>query len=182
STLDEFPSTYITSLYLTEQQRPLISSFVKNYPSATFFDLDFVLERAHSIIEKVGYAVEAILYFSLISSILVFIAIEMILRRYRLYSVAIFKAVGASTKLIQKIFRTEFILIGLFSGLIAYVLNMMVTLIITHYVIDGGFIFNPKTVILCFVITPLIVYCAGYLSIDRTKRQPIGSLLKERGS
>ncbi|MEM8845328.1 MAG: FtsX-like permease family protein, partial [Pseudomonadota bacterium] len=46
STLDEFPSTYITSLYLTEQQRPLISSFVKNYPSATFFDLDFVLERA----------------------------------------------------------------------------------------------------------------------------------------
>ncbi|MEM7304780.1 MAG: FtsX-like permease family protein, partial [Pseudomonadota bacterium] len=84
--LDGLPTTYIASLYLEQNQRNIIGEFVKKFPSASFFDVEFLLNRIRQIIEKVGYAVEAILYFALLSSILVFISIEMILRNYRAYS------------------------------------------------------------------------------------------------
>jgi len=178
-TLDELPVTYMASLHLESMQRPLIRKFVENFPSATFFDVDFLLNRIRQIADKVSYAVEIVLYFSLLSSILVFISIEMILRKYRVFSTAIFKAVGANTQLIQSVFRTEFILIGIIAGIIAYVLNLVISFGITNYVIEGEFIFNPKTAILCLIITPLMVLLAGYISVNRTKQIPVKALLTE---
>lgn len=177
--LDELPVTYMASLHLESKQRPLIREFVENFPSATFFDVDFLLNRIRQIADKVSYAVEIVLYFSLLSSILVFISIEMILRKYRIFSTAIFKAIGANTQLVQSVFRTEFILIGIIAGVIAYVLNLVVSFGVTNYVIEGEFIFNPKTAILCLVITPLMVLLAGYISVNRTRQIPVKTLLAE---
>ena len=178
-TLDGLPTTYLASLYLDNDQRSIISQFVKRFPGASFFDVEFLLDRIRQIINKVGYAVEAVLYFSLLSSLLVFISIEMILARHRAYNTAIFKAVGASTGLIQKIYRTEFILIGITSGLIAYLLNLVVSFGISHYVIEGNFIFNPRTAILCLVIAPLIVLFAGYFSVFRIRNASVKGLLQD---
>ena len=177
--LDELPATYMSSLHLNSDQRPILRELVEQYPSATFFDVDFLLNRIRQIAEKVSYAVESVLYFALLSSILVFISIEMILRKYRIYSTAIFKAVGADTKLVQKVFRAEFLLIGIISGVIAYVLNLIVSFGITNYVIEGEFIFNLRTAMLCLIIAPMMVLVAGYISVYRTKQTPVKKLLAE---
>ncbi|MFK7793984.1 MAG: ABC transporter permease [Gammaproteobacteria bacterium] len=177
--LDDLPATYMSSLHLNNEQRVMMRELVENYPSATFFDVDFLLNRIRQIADKVSYAVEAVLYFSLLSSILVFTSIEMILRKYRTYSTAIFKAVGADTKLIQRVYRAEFLLIGIISGVIAYVLNLIISFAITNYVIEGEFIFNYRTAILCLILAPLMVLIAGYISVHRTKQTPIKALLAE---
>ena len=173
------PVSYMSSLRLDKKQRPILRKFVEQFPSATFFDVNFLLNRIRGIAQKISYAVETVLYFALFSSILVFISIEMILRKYRVYSIAIFKAVGADTKLILKVFLTEFILIGLISGMIAYVLNLIISFGITNYIIDGEFIFNIKTALLCLILAPLMVLIAGYISVYRTKNIPIKKLLAE---
>ncbi len=175
--LDDMPTTYLTSLHLASEQRPLMRDLVENFPNATFFDVEFLLKRVRQISNKVSHAVETVLYFSLVASILVFISIEMILQKYRTYTSAIFKSVGADIKLIQGIFRIEFLLIGLLSGVIAYMLNMIISYGISNYIIEGDFIFNLKTVILCLVFAPLMVLIAGYISINRTKQIPVKSLL-----
>ncbi|GEM_PF-1743451 len=178
-TLDELPTSYIISLHVDTERRQIISEFVENFPSATFFDVEFLLNRVRQIADKVSYAIETILYFSLLASVLVFVSIEMILRKYRTYTTAIFKTVGADIKLVQKIFRIEFILIGLISGLIAYLLNLFVSFGITNYIIEGGFIFNLKTAILCLFIAPIMVLIAGYVSVRRTKETPVKTLFAE---
>jgi putative ABC transport system permease protein len=178
--LDGLPTTYIASLHLEDNERSTIGQLVKTFPGASFFDVEFLLNRIRQIISKVGYAVEAVLYFSLLSSILVFIAIEMILRKHRVYNATIFKAVGASTRLIQKIYRTEFMLIGFVSGFIAYVLNLVVSFGISHFIIEGEFVFNPRTAVLCLLVAPLIVIVAGYLSIHRTRDVSVKGLLQQQ--
>ncbi len=177
--LDGLPVSYMGSLHLDKQQRPILRDFVKQFPSATFFDVDFLLNRIRGIAQKISYAVETVLYFALFASVLVFISIEMILRKNRSYSTAIFKAVGADTKLIQKVFRTQFLLIGLIAGVIAYLLNLIISFALSNYLIEGQFIFNPKTAILCLVLAPLLVLVAGYISIQRTKQIPVKKLLAE---
>ena len=177
--LDGLPVSYMGSLHLDKQQRPLLRNFVKQFPSATFFDVDFLLNRIRGIAQKISYAVETVLYFALFASVLVFISIEMILRKNRSYSTAIFKAVGADTKLVQKVFRAQFLLIGLISGVIAYVLNFAISFVLSNYLIEGEFVFNSKTAILCLVLAPLLVLIAGYVSIQRTKQTPVKRLLAE---
>lgn len=177
--LDGLPVSYMGSLHLDQQQRPILRDFVKLFPSATFFDVDFLLNRIRGIAKKISYAVETVLYFALFASVLVFISIEMILRKNRSYSTAIFKAVGADTKLVQKVFRTQFLLIGLIAGVIAYLLNLVISFALSNYLIEGQFFINPRTAILCLVITPLLVLVAGYVSIQRTKQMPVKKLLAE---
>ena len=175
--LDDFAASYLTSFYLNEEQRSTLPLFVREFSNATFFDVDFLISRIRGIADKISYAVEVILYFALISSILVFIAIEMILRQYRLYSSAIFKAVGAETTLIQKVFRTEFLIIGFIAGGLAYLLNLVVSYSITHYIIQGELVFNIKTALLCLVVAPLLVLMMGYFSLARTKNISVKKLL-----
>ena len=100
--LNELPTTYIASLHIDHQHRTLIGDFVEAFPTATFFDVEFLLNRIRQIADKVSYAVETVLYYSLLASILIFISIEMILRKYRIYSTAVYKAVGADITFIQK--------------------------------------------------------------------------------
>jgi len=177
--LEGLPTTYIASLHLKKEQRSLLPALIKQFPSATFFDVEFLLNRIRGIAQQISYAVETILYFSLFASLIVFIAIEMILRHYRGYSTAIFKAVGAKVKLIQKVFRLQFIIIGLIAGIIAYVLNVIISFVLSTYLIEGDYIFNYKTAILCLLIAPLLVLGAGYLSIQRTSQIPAKQLLSE---
>ena len=177
--LDGLPVSYMGSLHLDKQQRPLLREFVKQFPSATFFDVDFLLNRIRGIAQKISYAVETVLYFALFASVLVFISIEMILRKNRSYSTAIFKAVGANTKLVQKVFRTQFFLIGLIAGVIAYLLNLVISFVLSNYLIEGEFVFNSKTAILCLILAPLLVLVAGYISIQRTRQIPVKKLLTE---
>ena len=129
--------------------------------------------------QQISTAVETILYFSLFASLIVFIAIEMILRHYRSYSTAIYKAVGARSELIQKVFRLQFIFIGLIAGTIAYLLNLSIGFIISTYLIEGDYVFNIKTAILCLFIVPILVLVSGYFSIQRTRQTPAKQLLTE---
>jgi putative ABC transport system permease protein len=166
-------------MHLKQSQRILLPTFIKHFPGATFFDVDFLLTRIRGIMLQISTAVETILYFSLFASLIVFIAIEMILRHYRSYSVAIYKAVGARSEFIQKIFRSQFIFVGLISGVIAYSLNLSIGFIISTYFIEGDYVFNIKTAILCLFIVPVLVLMAGYFSIQRVHQTPAKQLLTE---
>lgn len=177
--LDDFPKTYLASLHLAPTQRKLLPIIVKQFPTTTFFDVDFLLNRIRGIAQQVSFAVETILYFSLLASLIVFIAIEMVLQHYRNYSTAIYKSVGAKTVLIQKVFRSQFILIGLIAGGIAYLFNFIVGILLSTYLIEGDYVFNIKTAVLCLIITPVLVLAAGYFSIQRTSRTSAKKLLTE---
>lgn len=177
--LDDLPVTWLASVHLDQSQRHLLPTFIKTYPNVTFFDVDFLLHRIRDIMQQISTAVETILYFALFASLIVFIAIEMILRHYRSYSTAIYKAIGARSALIQRVFRSQFIFIGLIAGVIAYLLNIAIGFIISVYLIEGDYVFNIKTALLCLLIVPLLVLISGYLSIQRTRHVPARQLLSE---
>ncbi len=177
--LDGLPTTYIASMHLKKEQKIILPDLIKQYPNATFFDVNFLLTRIRGIAQQISYAVEIILYFSLFASLVIFISIEMILRHNRSYSTAILKALGAKVKFIQKIFRFQFITIGVIAGVIAYALNVVTGFVLSKYLIEGDYIFNFKTLVLCLIITPLLVLGLGFISIQRMNQIPVKHLLNQ---
>lgn len=177
--LDHLPTTYIGSFRLMQTQRPLISGLVKKFPSASFFDVDFLLKRIQGISKQISFAIEIILYFSLAASLIVFTAIELILNQSRIYSTAIYKAVGAQTTLIKRIFRTQFIIVGLSAGVFAYILNIIIGFVLTQFIIESEFVFNIKTAALCLLITPALIMISGLMSVSKTQNTPAKKLLEQ---
>ncbi|MFK8068508.1 MAG: ABC transporter permease [Gammaproteobacteria bacterium] len=175
--LDDLPITYLGSVHLEKERRSLMADWIKQFPNVAFFDVDYLLKRIQGITQQLSLALQTILYFSLIASLVIFISIELILYHYRSYSTAIYKALGAKTSLIQKMFRSQFILIGLIAGGIAYGLNLLTSFLLSKYFIEGETQINISTIILCLVITPLLVLIAGMISIQRTKSVSAKELL-----
>ncbi len=177
--LDGLPITHIASMYMDPSRRSLLPSFVQQFPTAAFFDVDYLLSRIRGIIERVSAAVEIMLYAALGAGLAVFASIEMVLRRHRSYSTAIYKSLGAATGLIWKIYCLQFILIGLIAGAIAYGLNTAIGMVISIWFIESDYIFNIKTAALCLLITPTLVLIAGYISILQSGRTSARNLLTE---
>ena len=177
--LDHLPTTYIGSFKLTQEQRPFISSLVNKFPNASFFDVDFLLKRIQGISKQISFAIEIILYFSLAASLVVFTAIELILHHSRVYSTAVYKAVGAQTSLIKRIFRSQFIIVGITAGLFAYILNIIIGFTLTQFIIESEFVFNYKTALLCLLFTPLLIVISGLMSVQKTQQTPAKILLEQ---
>ena len=177
--LADFPATYLTSFYAADEQKRNLPQLMQAFPNASFFDVDFLLKRIRAIINQVSFAVETILYFALFASLVVFIAIEMILHSSRLHSSAVLKALGANSALVQNFYRLQFILVGLLAGVLAYGLNIIASFITSYFVLDSQLVFNVKTLLLCLVITPGLVYLAGLYSINKVKRSPAKALLAQ---
>lgn len=179
SAIENFPATYLASFYLAQENKKQLSQLLSNFPSASIFDVDFLLKKVRSIIAQVSFAIESILYFALAASIIVFIAIEMILHHNRIYTTAILKAAGSQVAKIQSLYRLQFILIGLLSGTLAYLLNSAVSYISSVWIMKSAYLFNWKILVLCCVITPILVLFIGQLSINRSKDVSAKKLLSD---
>lgn len=177
--LQGLPYTGLQSMYIEARQRPLLPQLAAAFPEVSFLDVDFLLQRIRLIIDQLSNTVNIILWLALFSGFLVFVASEMILRRGRSYSVALCKALGASSTQVQAIFRLQLLLVGGSAGVLAWSLNALAQWLVVNWYIEGPWVFNPVTTLCCLLGAPLAVYLAGYLSLRRYSRAPVSGLLAE---
>ena len=163
--LDTLPVTMIGSVNIPD--RSVLSDIVSTFPHAVAFDIEFVINRVQSITTQVSFVVELILYCALLASLIIFITIELILRRSRRYASAILKSSGAQYKTVAGIFNIQFIIVGLLAGLFAYFMTVAVGYFITVVVMQSVWVFNIKTFLLCLLVTPLLVVASSRYSIKR---------------
>ncbi|MHC8441782.1 MAG: ABC transporter permease [Candidatus Eutrophobiaceae bacterium] len=180
--LADLPITWMASMHVMPEQRALLPEFTRALPAVTFFDVDYLIEQIRHIISQVSGAVRMISWFILIASILVFLSIETILQRNRNYSSAVCKAMGAGKAQMQSIFRLQFLLIGLFAGVLAWIINQIIRYIVIVWFIESEYLtFNLYTTALCLIATPIAVYLAGHRSIQRCTRIAPTRLLSAGG-
>jgi putative ABC transport system permease protein len=117
--LDPYPATFITSLYVDETQRAIVLDLMRNFPSVTAIDLDAVLSQVRDVMDKAALAVQAVFVFTLLAGLTVLWAAVQATRDERRYESALLRAFGASKKRVLGGVATEFIAIGLLSGVLA---------------------------------------------------------------
>jgi putative ABC transport system permease protein len=117
--LDSFPTTYITSLFVTESQRGVVLDLMREFPSVTAIDLDAILGQIRDVMDKAALAVQAVFVFTLLAGLTVLWAAVQATRDERRYESAVLRTFGASKKRVLGGVATEFIAIGLLSGILA---------------------------------------------------------------
>ncbi len=119
------------------------------------------------------------MYFGLISILYVFLSMSITMRRKQ---IGIFKALGASTKDVLRIFVWEGLLIGVISFIVSTLFGIAYIIDINKKFFDGLPLFELNLIQLLFNLTLLIVIPVGLtigLTLYLIKKNSVISILKE---
>ena len=117
--LDDFPSTVLTSFYLDRSKKGVLSDLLREYPTVTIIEVDAIIEQVQLIIAQVTLAIEFVLGLILLAGATVLIASLQASMDERMRQFVILRTLGAANGLIIKSLAFEFLALGAMAGLVA---------------------------------------------------------------
>lgn len=107
--LDNLPTTYMTSIYLSADQTGLLNQLVQNFPNVTVIDVASLLQQIQVLVNKVSSAMQYLFFFALAIGVLIlWIAFQASLDE-RQVTYRLFRVLGASNRYIRITLCMEFL-------------------------------------------------------------------------
>jgi putative ABC transport system permease protein len=118
-TLNDATGTYITSVFIPREQRPMMLGFVRRFPEVTAIDLEAILTQVRGVMDKASLAVQYVFGFTLLAGVTVLLAAIQSTRDERRYESAMLRTLGASRRVVLQGVAAEFTTLGLLAGTLA---------------------------------------------------------------
>ena len=177
---DDFASNWITSFYLEKENKHILNTLTRNFPTISLVELDQTLDLVKSIVSRVSMAVEFILILVGIASLLVLLTSVHATLDERLRESALLRSFGAERKFVQRVLLVEFASIGLISGLFA----TGAAEVCLYYIQVKLFNTTYSPTISMWFITPLlstlVISAIGYVSTVSTTHVPPAQALRQQ--
>ncbi len=178
-TLDNTPTSWVTSFHLEPQQKKHIGGFIRQYPNVTLLDVEAIMERVRAIINRVTYAVEFIFIFSILAGLAVLFAAIQSNQDERRFENAILRTLGARKKILLRGLIAEFITMGALAGFLAGFSATSIAYVLSEKVFNFEYQFDPMVGIIGIVSGILIVGIAGVMGTYSVLTQPPLQTLRE---
>ena len=117
--LQDYPATFMTSFYLAREDKAFLNELLRAHPTITVIEIDALIEQVKSIVDRVTQAVELVLALVLLSGCLVLVASIQASRDARMSEHALVRTLGGTRKLIGSSLFAEFLVLGVFAGVVA---------------------------------------------------------------
>ncbi len=174
NTLNSYPYTFITSFYLSTEQKPLLNALVKKYPSTTILEVDLILQQIKTILTQLTEAINYLLYFALLAGFTVLLAAIYATLDERIYEGALMRTLGANRGFLRKTQLLEFSMLGLVSGLLAVIMSEAVRYALYTQVIHIGYYPNFYLWAVIPLSAALLVGLVGYWGLrDVVNKSPL---------
>ena len=177
--LRDFPSSYITSLYLPESQSGVLNSLIKVFPNFTVIDVAAIMTQVRNIIGRVTLAVEYVFLFTVIAGLLVLYAAIQSTQDERRHESAILRTLGASRRQLFQGLVAEFAVLGLLSGLIAAIAASLVAYVLAKQIFHLPYSFNLWLVLAGIMLGVVGVGLVSALGMRSILHQPPLQTLRE---
>jgi putative ABC transport system permease protein len=162
--LDGMPTTYISSLRLSEQQQPMLINLVRQHPSVSVIDLGAIVQQVRGIIEKASLAVQAVFLFTLAAGVAVLFAAVQSTMDERRFESAMLRALGASRSTVFAGVMAEFAALGLAAGVLASAGASALAAVIAVRLFELPYEFSPLLWLSGVSAGVLVVCASGYFA------------------
>ena len=162
---ENYPKTYITSIYLDETKSDVLPKLVKQYPSVTDIDISAILTQVRDLINKAAFAVQAIFLFTLVAGVVVLFAALQSQKALRRKELAILKSLGANRAYLRRNLILEFTMIGGLAGFLAAVLALVAGNIAAYQLFQLSPQLNLGLIVVGTALGAILVSIAGYLNV-----------------
>jgi putative ABC transport system permease protein len=184
-----FPQAQMNDLplsYISAFRAPLTPGFdsrlARDFPNITSIDVSASIAQVQRVLDQVIQAVQFLFGFTLAAGLVVLFAAVSATRETRAREFAIMRALGAGSRLLAQVQRTELLGVGALAGLLASLAAMAVGWLLTRYAF--GFSWNPSpwTPLVGAGAGALLALAAGWWGLREVLRRPVLETLRHAGA
>ena len=181
--LDDAPHSYVAFLQgpsETEARARLQRDIVAEYANVSVIDGLEVIRTIRRVLDYVTMAINVVGAIALLSGGLILVGSVAMTKYQRLYESAIFKTLGANTRLLTMMLILEYGVLGTLAGAVGSLGALVLTWVLTRQVFEIAWFASPGTNAVGVVVTALAVGIVGVASsIDVLHRKPLTTLRAE---
>jgi putative ABC transport system permease protein len=171
-----FAATVLKHVPATERQR-LQRDILEKFPNVQIFDVADIIAAIQRLVNNFVLAISFVGGFVILSGILILIGSVALTKSQRIYENAILKTLGAKRKSLAGILFSEYGLLGFLAGIIGAGFAVGLSYLVSRYILDIDWYFEPLTVAAGIAITTLLVMLVGTAaSFDVLFRRPLVTL------
>ena len=170
--LDNFAGTYMTSAYFQPGAARSLATLAHRFPSVSIFDIDELLEKVRSVVDKAALAVQSVFVFTLFAGLTVLLAAVQASRDERRYESAMLRTLGASRGTVVQGVLAEFATLGSLSGLLAAAGASVAAYFLTTQWLELRYAFEFLPWIEGVLGGALLVCLGGWLATRSVVNQP----------
>jgi putative ABC transport system permease protein len=176
--LDEFPTTYVSSLRIEGSQDGVLLTLVRAHPSVSVIDLGAILEQVKAIIDQATLAVQAVFVFTLAAGIAVLFAAVQSTIDERRFESAMLRALGVRRRTVLSGVLTEFAALGFAAGLLASAGASILAAVIAVELFELDYRFNPMLWMAGLAGGVLLVCVSGFIAARGAINAPPADVLR----
>ena len=176
---EELPQTYIASVFIPPEQRRMLSSFIREFPSVTLLDLEVILRQVRMIIDRASLAVQYVFLFTLLAGITVLLAAIQVTKDERRFESAILHTLGAGRRKILQGLAVEFTALGTLAGLLAAFGATAVGWLVAEQAFELDYGLNPWVWLAGCIAGAVVVGFCGTLATRGAVSEPPVAVLRE---
>ncbi len=164
--------TYMTSVHFPGGEARSLASLARKFPSVSIFDIQDLLDRVRSVIDKAVLAVQSVFLFTLFAGLTVMMAAVQASRDERRFESAMLRTLGASRGTVLQGVLAEFITLGALSGLLAALGASLGGYFVATRVLEMKYGFDPLVWLVGALGGALLVSFSGWLATRSVINHP----------
>jgi putative ABC transport system permease protein len=155
------------------------NQLVHEFPNLTVVDLTATLVQVQSVISQVIRAVEFLFVFTLAAGLVVLIAALTASREERAREFAVYRALGASARLMQQVQAAELAGVGLLAGALSALVASAMGWVLAHFVFEFDWVVSPVILIGGTLAGAALALLAGWWSLRGVLKRPVVQTLRQ---
>ena len=177
--LQPFPHTLMTSFYLPDSQHDAVVDLLRAVPTAVVIEVDSMIKQIRSIVGHVSLALQWVLVFVVLGSLLVLVATVQQSLDQRKKENTVIRALGGTKKRIVGSLIAEFSILGFIAGVLANIGAEAILMALQYWVMALPVQLHPDLWYIAPLLGVSIVGSAGFLAASRVTRVAPMQLLRE---
>lgn len=177
--LEDKPANWVTSIYLDAEQRQQLGPLVRAFPNITLIDVETIMQRVRTIMDRVTLAVEFIFLFTILAGLAVLYAAIQANQDQRRFENAVLRTLGARRTTMALGLFAEFTTLGALSGLLAGLSATTLAWVLAETIFKFDYAFDISVALTGVVSGIVIVVIAGMLGTRSVLTHPPIQTLRE---
>jgi putative ABC transport system permease protein len=181
--LDEAPQTFVAPMKgpaSAAERARFQHDLVERFPNVSVIDFHEILETIRDVMSKVTLAITVVGALVLFSGGLILIGAVAMTKFQRVYEAAVFKTLGANTRMIARMLLFEYGVLGTLAGLIGSLGAIVLTWGVSKYALEIPWRVFAGEHVAGVVLTAVLVAVIGvFSSLDVLRNKPLATLRAE---
>lgn len=180
--IDQAPQFYLMMTKVEGEAKSVAfqQKIVTEFPNVSVLDMNAVLTILNDILNKIGFIIQFIGGFSILTGIIVLIASVRISKFQRIKENVLLRTLGASRKQIYWITIAEYLFLGLLAAITGIVIALMASNLLAIFVFKTSFIPDFIFLTLLIFFVSLLTVAVGLInSLSVLNRSPLEALRRD---